>query len=387
MARRVIVGGPPCAGKSSYVHDRSQRGDLIYDYDTLHMALSGQGSHDHLDEIRPYVLAARNRVLDLVALDDEQPVWVISSSPKMAELSRLQTLINAELVVLNVSREEAHQRCEASGRPAEWHGYIDNWFEQSDIQTDGVKRGGQMNMKSYRLASFKALDQAQGVFEALVAVFGNVDRAGDMIMPGAFTESLAGWKAKGRPIPVIFSHDWGNLDAHIGLVLEAKEIQEGLYVKGQLEMDEPFAARVWKKMNQGTLAEFSFAYNVLDAAFVKQNGQMVQELRRLDLLEVGPCLVGMNPETELLGVRALAPDGKAGRRNSGKDQERIQRLHDLACELGAKCAQADASDTTGDDGVGDGESKGKAEAQQGKAEGLRPGTLAARVALELLELG
>src|SRR5512139_3378237 len=107
-----------------------------------------------------------------------------------------------------------------------------------------------MNHKTFSLANFKALDQAQGIFEALVAVFGNVDRGGDMIEPGAFADSMAAWQASGNPIPVIFSHEWDNLDAHIGSVLEAKEIPEGLYVKGQLEMDEPFAARVWKKMQQ-----------------------------------------------------------------------------------------------------------------------------------------
>ena len=80
-----------------------------------------------------------------------------------------------------------------------------------------------MQQKSFRLASFKALDQGQGIFEALVAVFGNVDRAGDLIVPGAFTKSLADWATRGRPIPVIFSHEWDNLDAFIGQVLVAQD--------------------------------------------------------------------------------------------------------------------------------------------------------------------
>jgi HK97 family phage prohead protease len=233
-----------------------------------------------------------------------------------------------------------------------------------------------MKQRSFKLTSFKALDQGLGIFEALVAVFGNVDRGGEKILPGAFTKSLAAWAQRGRPIPVIFSHDWGNLDAHIGEVREAKELPDGLYVKGQLEMDEPFAARVWKKMARGTLAEFSFAYDVVDATLVKgADGAYVNELRELELLEVGPCLVGMNPETQLLGV-------KEGRRNSATDAARIQAIHDVVCELGAKCS------ASGDGGAGGaGEGAGQGEAGNGKPKGLLPSTLAARVALELIEAG
>lgn len=224
-----------------------------------------------------------------------------------------------------------------------------------------------MKYKTFALTSFKALaDQPEGTFEAIVAAFGNVDRIGDKIIPGAFKDSLAVWDKKGRPIPVIFSHEWDNLDAHIGQVIEAKEVTEGLYIKAQLEMDEPFAKRVWKKMNNGTLAEFSFAYDVVDAMPTKVGGEYVNELRKLDLLEVGPCLVGMNPDTQLLGV-------KEGRRNAAKDATRIQAIHDLTFELGAKCAssEGDTEDEAGD----------------GKSSGPTPSTFAMRIAADLMELG
>jgi HK97 family phage prohead protease len=227
--------------------------------------------------------------------------------------------------------------------------------------------------RSFAVTGFKALDDQQGIFEAIVAVFGNVDRAGDKIIPGAFKDTLEAWKAKGRPIPVIFSHEWENLDAHIGEVLEAKEVEQGLYVRGQLDMEEDFARRVYKRMKRGTLAEFSFAYDVVDAVQAKAGGEYVNELRKLDLLEVGPCLVGMNPDTQLLGV-------KEGRRNSSKDMQRIQQIHDLCVELGAKCAES------GDSG-GEGEGTPKDEAGDGKSSGASPSAYATRVALDLMELG
>ena len=207
-----------------------------------------------------------------------------------------------------------------------WHDGADGSARRTTLP--GARQQGRMagvgtgevgvETKVFALTNFKALSAPEGVFEALVAVFGNVDRVGDTIVKGAFGESLAAWEAKARPIPIIFSHEWENLDAHIGTVLQAKELDEGLYVKGQLEMDEPFAARVWKKLEQGVLAEFSFAYDIPEggSALVdrgaKEVPRYVNELRQLELLEVGPCLVGMNPETQLISVKAALASHSTG---------------------------------------------------------------------------
>jgi Caudovirus prohead serine protease len=69
--------------------------------------------------------------------------------------------------------------------------------------------------KSYPVASFKPLDddEAGGTFEAIVSVFGNVDLVGDRVVKGAFKSSLKRWRESDDPIPVIWSHQWDNLDA------------------------------------------------------------------------------------------------------------------------------------------------------------------------------
>ena len=95
-----------------------------------------------------------------------------------------------------------------------------------------------------------------GEFEALVAVFGNVDKGGDRIMPGAFTKTLAAWRASGDPLPVIWSHDWTTPDAHIGVAYakDMKQTDRGLLVKGRLDVaDNPVARRVHKLMSRRSL--------------------------------------------------------------------------------------------------------------------------------------
>lgn len=251
-------------------------------------------------------------------------------------------------------------------------------------------------------ARFKAIDEAQGTFEALVAVFGNVDRGGDRILPGAFAATLETWKASGDPIPVIFSHQWENLDAHIGRVLEASEAADGLYVKAQLDLDEPFAAKVWRKMKARTLKEFSFAYDIVESVSVGRSEAAApnhyQDLVALDLLEVGPCLVGMNPETQLITVKEALAGMKAGARHTAKEFAQIQEIHDLAVALGAKCAeppQGEDTDGGGDGGAAQGpptDGKNGAPGQapvtpSGTPKGAKPSAYAARVALELIEAG
>ncbi|MGC4891078.1 HK97 family phage prohead protease [Micromonospora sp. DT227] len=156
-----------------------------------------------------------------------------------------------------------------------------------------------------------------GQFEAIVSVFGNVDHGGDVVMPGAFSRSLAAWKASGDPIPVIWSHQIGDPDSHIGYLLDAVELlagderlpeklrgHGGLWVRGQLDMDEPRAGKVHRLLKGRRVKQFSFSYDVVDAAWGERDGEKVLELRDLDLFEVGPTLLGMNAATDLVAAKS-----------------------------------------------------------------------------------
>ncbi|MFE6126801.1 HK97 family phage prohead protease [Streptomyces sp. NPDC056437] len=161
---------------------------------------------------------------------------------------------------------------------------------------------------------------AEGQFVALVSVFGNEDSVGDIVRPGAFTETLAEWGSKGDPIPVIWSHAWGDPFAHVGTVVKAVETLQGLEVTGQIDDLEtnPTAAQVYRLLKGRRVTQFSFAYDVSEGAWVNDDEHKwggYYELRRLKLHEVGPCLVGANQETELIAAKAagIARGLKAGR--------------------------------------------------------------------------
>lgn len=186
-----------------------------------------------------------------------------------------------------------------------------------------------MNSKRFEISSFKALDDSEqpGTFEAIVSVFGNVDRVGDRVEPGAFTESLS----KGLP-PIVWSHQWGV--PPIGACLDARETDEGLYIKGRLfvadDEDSPVARQVYTAMKAQdgrgapTLREFSFAYDVVEAGWIVENEEEIYSLKQLTLNEAGPCLKGVNEETRLIAVKSEQQDTTDDRppRPSEAEQEK-----------------------------------------------------------------
>ncbi|MEU0808790.1 HK97 family phage prohead protease [Streptomyces sp. NPDC005970] len=181
---------------------------------------------------------------------------------------------------------------------------------------------------------------AEGQFTALVSVFGTEDSMGDIVRPGAFTETLEEWAAKGDDIPVIWSHAWGDPFAHVGRVVKATETLQGLEVTGQIEdlEENPTAAQVYRLLKGRRVTQFSFAYDVNEGAWVKDDEHPwggYYELRRLKLHEVGPCLVGANQETELLAAKArgLARGAKAGRVLSQKNFETLTTAYEAIGEV------------------------------------------------------
>ncbi|MFC5992942.1 HK97 family phage prohead protease [Pseudonocardia hispaniensis] len=192
-----------------------------------------------------------------------------------------------------------------------------------------------------------------GVFEALVATW-DVDSVGDRIVKGAFADTLAEWKASGNPIPVLWSHMSHDPDYHIGVVEDAEERDDGLWVKGRLDIEDPRSksAQVYRLLKGRRVTQFSFAYDVLDGAPGKDadgSGRDVFELRKLKLYEVGPTLIGANQRTELLEVKqqpvtvnvhptrpatdAAEAEVKVGRTLSAANEKRVRQIAQLAQEL------------------------------------------------------
>lgn len=183
-----------------------------------------------------------------------------------------------------------------------------------------------------------------GEFEAVVAVFGNVDQGGDRMVKGAFARTL---KEAGMP-PVVWSHEWQT--PPIGHITQAEETDEGLHVKGRLfvaaDEDHAIARQVYAAMKAGALREFSFGYQAREHRQVEtEDGKSVRELVDVDLFEVGPTLKGMNPATRLVGVKHALDEMKAGRVLSTANERKLQQAAVLIGDV-LSTAQLNPDDTT-----------------------------------------
>lgn len=121
-----------------------------------------------------------------------------------------------------------------------------------------------------RAVRFKAdTIAADGTFEGYGNVFNVIDSYGDVVLPGAFTESLAGHEAAGTLPKMLLQHDPA---VPIGRWLEMREDEHGLYCKGQLILEVEAARETHALMKAGALDALSIGGEPLDTepAFVDE---------------------------------------------------------------------------------------------------------------------
>ena len=88
-----------------------------------------------------------------------------------------------------------------------------------------------MEIKSFEL---KNVEVEERTFTGYAASYGNEDRDGDIIMAGAFAESVANDFPRNK-VKILWQH---NSSEPIGLPLEMREDENGLYVKGKISKTE-----------------------------------------------------------------------------------------------------------------------------------------------------
>lgn len=131
-----LVYGPPLAGKSEFVRQQMRRGDLVVSMDTLYAAVSGLPEYDKPDNLFSNVMGLHNQLIDNVKtrMGKWSNAWVIGGYADKFKRERIADTLGAELIYIDVSREECYARIEEDERlmyrKAEWRGYVDKWFEQ-----------------------------------------------------------------------------------------------------------------------------------------------------------------------------------------------------------------------------------------------------------------
>ena len=244
-------------------------------------------------------------------------------------------------------------------------------------------KGGQMNLKT-KTVEAKA-DGDNGSIVGYAATWTREpDSYGDVIVKGAFAESIAAIQAEGKAIPLLWNHDSYNLNSYIGTVTDLEEDDHGLKFAATFDSTDE-AQRARELAMDGRLCKFSFAYDVLEQAEIMlDENRRANELRKLNIHEVSLVMYPANRDTSVVEVKgatvtvkagtdeaiaksiedatglvvqnleykasvdalpevtitAIAPNGlKAGRRNSKADEDALREVLEACADIAEEVAQ------------------------------------------------
>jgi HK97 family phage prohead protease len=183
-----------------------------------------------------------------------------------------------------------------------------------------------------------------GAIEGYASLFGEIDQARDMVMPGAFTQTL---KARGlRKIPMLFQHDPSE---PVGVWLEIAEDFRGLRARGRLIPDVMRAKELLSLIKAGAIDGLSIGYRTVRGQIDPKS--RVRRLYQVDLWEIsivtfpllnGARVAAMKQAPKLSPQRATAEaEWRAMLRGEDIGIPRAQRTP-LASRLGERAGRKTA---------------------------------------------
>jgi hypothetical protein len=142
---------------------------------------------------------------------------------------------------------------------------------------------------------FKRAD-TDGTFEGYASLFNREDLGRDIVLPGAFRESLASRGSRG--IKLLFQHD---ANQPIGVWTTLEEDGRGLHAQGRLMTDVAKAREVLALMRAGALDGLSIGFKTVRARRDRATG--VRRLEKIDLWEISIVTFPLLPEARITSTK------------------------------------------------------------------------------------
>lgn len=115
----------------------------------------------------------------------------------------------------------------------------------------------------------------ENTFSGHAAVFGNVDRVNDVIVAGAFSNTLK----SGRKVKLLWNHDQNTV---IGVVYELTEDETGLFIKARFA-DTPKAQEIRKLAQMGAVDAMSIGYRTVDYSYSDTGVRLLKEIALFEI--------------------------------------------------------------------------------------------------------
>jgi len=143
--------------------------------------------------------------------------------------------------------------------------------------------------------------EEDGAFAGYASVFDIIDNHNDIIVKGAFKNSLKSKKIE--DIKLLWQH---RSDEPIGVFTKIREDEKGLYVEGKLLLDVQRGQEAYTLLKSGAMDGLSIGYSVVDFEIDALTGNRI--LKELDLWEVSLVTFPANSAANVTSVKSDIPD-------------------------------------------------------------------------------
>lgn len=123
-----LVLGPPASGKSTWVREHAQPGDITIDYDAIANVLTPSNGkpHKHEPHVKAVTKAARQAAIDVALKLTDCDVYVIHSMPAQRTIDRYVNL-GAQVITIDPGIDVVMARCK-SERPWQMQVAVKEWY-------------------------------------------------------------------------------------------------------------------------------------------------------------------------------------------------------------------------------------------------------------------
>ncbi|MBF4194657.1 hypothetical protein [Mycolicibacterium phlei] len=124
----ILVAGPPCGGKSTFVSKNAGTSDKVLDFDDLVEQICGDRHSREPDVVSE---AMTRWKAELPTAD-----WVIHNAPRRRQRGRYRSQYGAQVIVVTASKGVCLERAR-NERPEAWIGWVHDWFAQWEPSRTG----------------------------------------------------------------------------------------------------------------------------------------------------------------------------------------------------------------------------------------------------------
>jgi HK97 family phage prohead protease len=160
-----------------------------------------------------------------------------------------------------------------------------------------------ISFKNYN-ATIKDLDVATGIVTGYFSQFNSIDLDGDVIMPGAFTKTIAerGPDSSKPEIAYLWQHD---TTKPLGKLLVLREDNFGLYFEAKMS-DTTWGEDALKLYRDGVITQHSIGYQVIKSVETTMDmEEEVEAIYEVKLWEGSAVTFGANPNTPFTGFKSV----------------------------------------------------------------------------------